>query len=274
MNFESRSGYNDDYSFSSGGGLHLNPNNVRAAPVNARNVSAPSYPMYHGGVTPQPAGPGSRFAPSSVVQSPAQFAEASFHSLPAAHVGGGALAGQFVGNVQQSGPHSSQSALPMSSLSSLSSLPLGTSLINRSSSAPTASLLVERRVEHLEENVRSVKDELGSLIASMKEGTRVTEIDASVGSWMHATVVHATVEYLSLDDDIANVVLRVTPTPVPEGVALSVSYPMHRVHAGERDVIVMRRRMVDNETAQISGSWVIVNVPGAEPSTLVSNFAF
>lgn len=119
-----------------------------------------------------------------------------------------------------------------------------------------------------------MKDELGSFIASTNEGKHVTELDASVGSWMKASAIHKTTEYVTLDDDIANVVARVKPTVVDDGTMLSVSYPMHKVVVGDKPVIVMRRRMVDMETAQISGSWVIVNVPGDEPSTLVSNFAF
>ena len=250
-NFESRNAYTDGYVFASGCGLHINPNNLVPAASTSRNAPAP-YPMYHGLVPPQPTGP--RRCNSSA-QSVAQSQSA-----------------QSVRSVQAQ--CSQAQCAHASSASSTASCPLGTSLINRSSTAPTASLLVDRRVEHLEENMKRVRDELDSLIASIKEGKHGTELDASVGSWMHATTIHATTEYVTLDDSIASVVAQVKPTLVQEGTMLSVSYPMHKVAVGDRVVIVMRRRMVDPETAQISGSWVIVNVPGAEPSTLVSNFAF
>lgn len=122
--------------------------------------------------------------------------------------------------------------------------------------------------------MKRMKDEFESLVASIKEGHICAELDASVGSWMHAKAMHATTEYVSLDDDITNVIAVVKPSVVPEGTLLSVSYPMHKVRVSDRDVIVMRRRIVDSETAQISGSWVIVNIPGAVTCTLVSNFAF
>ena len=153
--------------------------------------------------------------------------------------------------------------------------PLGTSLINRSAStAPTASLLVDRRVEHMEENVKRLKDLVESLAATLKERKYENEVDASVSSWMSATVTHTTKEYITLDEDIAAVVARVSPSVVNEGTKLSVAYPMHKVLVDDNIAIVMRRRMVDSETAQISGSWVVVNVPSAEQSTLVSDFSF
>ena len=150
----------------------------------------------------------------------------------------------------------------------------GASLINRASAAPTSSLLVDRRVEHLEENMKRLKDQLESLVASASEDKRATELDASVGSWMHAKASHPTTEYVTLDDDIAFVVANVSPTAVSEGTVMSVSYPMHKVCVDEVVMIVMRRRLIDAETAEISGSWVVVNIPSADPSTLVSNFAF
>jgi len=211
--FESRNGFNNGTNFPSGGGLHINPNNNRP-PTKPRTI-APTYPMYHGHVPPQPA----RAAPTTMAS------------------------------------------------------PLGTSLINKTA-PPTASLLVDRRVEHMEENMKRLKDQVDSINAMIKERKLDNEMDAAVSSWMNATATQDTTEYVTLEDDIATLVAHMKPTHVEEGTTLSVAYPMHKVRIDDNIAIVMRRRIVDRDTAQISGSWVVVNKPGNDNGALVSDFTF
>jgi len=151
--------------------------------------------------------------------------------------------------------------------------PLGTSLINKTT-PPTASLLVDRRVEHMEENMKRLKDQVDSISAMIKERKLDNEMDAAVSSWMNATATQDTTEYVTLEDDIAALVAHMKPTHVEEGTTLSVAYPMHKVRIDDNIAIVMRRRIVDRDTAQISGSWVVVNRPGNGNGALVSDFTF
>ena len=123
------------------------------------------------------------------------------------------------------------------------------SLMGKSGAALTAANLVEPRVSHLEEKMKEALDRLSSM---------AIEQDSPKLGFVMGRVLLDTVEYVSSDSDASAAVAGCDPTPVNKETKVSLSYPQAEVVIDGETKIVMRRRTVDADTAQIQFSWIVV----------------
>lgn len=133
-------------------------------------------------------------------------------------------------------------------------------LMGKSGAALTAANLVEPRVAHLEEKMKEALDRLSSMAVEKQH-------DAPPVGFVRATVLLDTSEYLG-DGDAASAVKTAAPTKVAKGTALSLCYPQSEVEIDGEAKILMRRRSVDADTAQLSYSWIVVYVNDSEDEEL------
>lgn len=117
--------------------------------------------------------------------------------------------------------------------------------------ALTAANLIEPRVAHLEEKTKEIVDRLSATVSDQ---------DAKFGFVIGTTLLE-TIEFVSTDADPHVATRSSTPTPVPAGIELSLSYPQAAVVIEGERKIVMRRRIVDPDSAQLTFSWIVVYAP-------------
>lgn len=119
--------------------------------------------------------------------------------------------------------------------------------------ALTAANLIEPRVTHVEEKLKEAIDRLSSMVC---------DSDAKYG-YVKGTTLLETQEFVSTDADPNVAVATSEPTIVPAKTEVSLSYPQARVNINGETKIVMRRRVVDVDSAQLTFSWICVYLPDA-----------
>lgn len=124
--------------------------------------------------------------------------------------------------------------------------------------ALTAANLIEPRVSHLEDKLKECIDRLSSMMS---------DSDAKFG-FVKAKTLLETEEFVSTEADPHVAVLSAQPTTVAAGTELSLSYPQAEVTIDGENKIVMRRRVVDPDSAQITMSWLVVYFPDASNNEL------
>ena len=112
----------------------------------------------------------------------------------------------------------------------------------------TPTNLLEPRVTHLEEQLKMIADRLSSLTTSSSD---------TLG-FLRAKVLVKTVEFITDEVDPRRAVSNSKQTPVEEGQDLSLSYPQQEVEIDGSQRVVMRRRNIDSDTAELTFSWVVV----------------
>ena len=87
------------------------------------------------------------------------------------------------------------------------------------------------------------------------------------------TVSEETVEFVSNED--SSIAVKSQPEKVEKGEKISISYPQEHVTYNSKTCVVMKRRKIDADTADITTSYIVVYEPGDgdEGKTFVSNFS-
>ena len=126
---------------------------------------------------------------------------------------------------------------------------------NRSLMRPrlTPEALLEPRVTHLEETIKQILDRLASLPSSSSEEY----------GFFNAKVTADTIEF-PIQEDNPSLIPSVDPLLLKKGETISVSYPQIEIRYEDSNRVVMRRRKIDPETADIEFTWVITSYPDEE----------
>ena len=137
----------------------------------------------------------------------------------------------------------------------------------------TEASLLGPRLDHAEKTIKEVCENINAIDVNQ---TRIEEVVNT--SWLIAEVLVDTTQYVSTDDDHEKVVSHVESTPVEANQKVSVTYPMVESKVDGKTVFLMRRRMVDPETAEVSASWIVVHSPSndvdVDDVAYVSKFSF
>lgn len=164
-------------------------------------------------------------------------------------------------------------APPTSSLLAARKAAMAKPAVVNSSSTLTEASLLGPRLDHAEKTIKEVCENINAMDANQ---TRIEEVVNT--SWLIAEVLVDTTEYVSTNDDYEKVIASVENTPVKANQKVSVTYPMVESKVDGKTVFLMRRRMVDQETAEVSASWIVVHSPSSDLDVddiaYVSKFSF
>lgn len=131
---------------------------------------------------------------------------------------------------------------------------------------PSDASLVTRRCDYMEEQLRrqnALLQDQAILIKSLQEGGESGTI------WLNAKCALKTPQFDVATENIESHV-KADPTPsshVRRGSIISVCYPMVQVTLPEETQVLMRRRIVDSVTGQMSSAWVVVYATMIDDST-------